>query len=184
MTVLDCGNSGTTMRLLGGLLAGQEFFTVLTGDDSLVGRPMRRVIEPLQRMGAEIYGRQDNQFPPLAIKGKSLQGIDITSYRQCPGQSALLLAALLPGGNTVISEADPTRDHSVKGCWTAMGLTCQCGGQIRLVPGMGIIPPGVFGAGRHFLGTYFLVLASIVPGAELLIRVWVSTRPGMGSWLH
>lgn len=169
--VLDCGNSGTTMRLLGGLLAGQEFFTVLTGDDSLVGRPMKRVIEPLQRMGAEIYGRQDNQFPPLAIRGKSLQGIRYQpAIASAQVKSALLLAGLTAGGNTVISEANPTRDHSER-MLAAMGADLSIAeGQIRLVPGRELSPQEFLVPGDISSAAYFLVLASIVPGAELLIR--------------
>lgn len=169
--VLDCGNSGTTMRLLGGLLAAQEFFTVLTGDDSLVGRPMRRVIEPLQEMGAEIYGRQDNQFPPLAIRGKSLQGIRYQpAIASAQVKSALLLAGLTARGNTVINEANPTRDHSER-MLAAMGAELSTvEGQIRLVPGRELSPLEFLVPGDISSAAYFLVLASIVPGAELLIR--------------
>lgn len=169
--VLDCGNSGTTMRLLGGLLAAQEFFTVLTGDDSLVGRPMKRVIEPLQEMGAEIYGRQDNQFPPLAIRGKSLQGIRYQpAIASAQVKSALLLAGLTARGNTVINEANPTRDHSER-MLAAMGAELSTvEGQIRLVPGRELSPLEFLVPGDISSAAYFLVLASIVPGAELLIR--------------
>lgn len=169
--VLDCGNSGTTMRLLSGLLAAQEFFTVLTGDDSLVGRPMKRVIEPLQEMGAEIYGRQDNQFPPLAIRGKSLQGIRYQpAIASAQVKSALLLAGLTARGNTVINEANPTRDHSER-MLAAMGAELSTvEGQIRLVPGRELSPLEFLVPGDISSAAYFLVLASIVPGAELLIR--------------
>jgi 3-phosphoshikimate 1-carboxyvinyltransferase len=73
--IIDCGNSGTTIRLLSGVLAGNPFFSVLTGDESLRIRPMARVINPLQQMGAEIMARAENKYPPLAIKGKKLQSI-------------------------------------------------------------------------------------------------------------
>ncbi len=74
--ILNCENSGTTMRLLAGLLSAQGFYSVLSGDSSLRRRPMRRVISPLERMGARIFGRENGQFPPLSIIGSNLKGID------------------------------------------------------------------------------------------------------------
>ncbi|HZG69282.1 MAG TPA: 3-phosphoshikimate 1-carboxyvinyltransferase, partial [Herpetosiphonaceae bacterium] len=97
--VLDCGNSGTTLRLLTGLLAGQDFFAVLTGDDSLRSRPMSRVVEPLRVLGAQIEGRQNGSRAPLAICGTRLRGgeyeLPIASAQV---KSALLLAALTGEG--------------------------------------------------------------------------------------
>ena len=110
---LDCRNSGTTMRLLAGLLAAQPFLSVLTGDASLRSRPMARVIDPLRMMGARIAGRDGNRLAPLAISGDSLHGI---RYQMpvASGQvkSAVLLAGLYADGETTVEEPGPTRDHT------------------------------------------------------------------------
>jgi len=112
-SVLDCRNSGTTIRLLAGLLAAQPFFSVLTGDASLRRRPMDRVIEPLRRMGAHIGGRDGGRRAPLAIAGAALTGL---RYRMpvasAQVKSALLLAGLYAEGETSIQEPGPTRDHT------------------------------------------------------------------------
>ncbi len=109
---LDAGNSGTTMRLLAGILAGQRFDSTLTGDSSLRQRPMRRVIEPLERMGARIQARQAN-FAPLDIKGTALKPIQYTlPVASAQVKSAVLLAGLFAEGQTSIEEPVPTRDHT------------------------------------------------------------------------
>jgi 3-phosphoshikimate 1-carboxyvinyltransferase len=115
---LDCGNSGTTMRLFCGLLAGRPFVSTLTGDRSLSRRPMARVATPLRRMGAAIDGRQDaarpgDLFPPLTVRGGVLQGIAYElPVASAQIKSALLLAGLQARGRTVISEPGLSRDHS------------------------------------------------------------------------
>lgn len=110
--VLDAGNSGSTIRMLSGLLAGHPFSSVITGDESLRRRPMRRIIEPLERMGASIRAR-DGNFPPLEIQGGRLQGME---YRlpvaSAQVKSAVLLAGLLAEGETILTEPVPTRDHT------------------------------------------------------------------------
>ena len=110
---LDCRNSGTTMRLLAGLLAPQPFFSVLTGDASLRSRPMGRVVEPLRLMGAEVWGRQGGSLAPLAVQGRPLRGIH---YRlpmaSAQVKSALLLAGLYAEGETTLVEPAPSRDHT------------------------------------------------------------------------
>ena len=112
--VIDVGNSGTLMRLLTGVLApapGRLFF--LTGDSSIVHRPMARVIDPLSAMGASILGRHENQFAPLLIQGRTLQGITISmSTPSAQVKSALILAGLSADGETVIIESEPTRAHT------------------------------------------------------------------------
>lgn len=169
--VLDCGNSGTTMRLLSGLLSGQNFFTVLAGDDSLSRRPMSRVIEPLQLMGAEIIGRAGNRYPPLAIKGMSLKGISyIPDVASAQVKSAILLAGLTGNGDTLIREKIPTRDHSER-MLAAMGADLSIDdGEIKLVPGRELAAQDFLVPGDISSAAFFLVLASIVPGSELLIR--------------
>ena len=118
---LDCGNSGTSMRLLCGLLAGRPFVSTLTGDRSLSRRPMARVATPLRRMGATIDGRQDpsqgshsnDLFPPLTVRGGALRGIEYQlPVASAQLKSALILAGLQASGRTVISEPGLSRDHS------------------------------------------------------------------------
>jgi 3-phosphoshikimate 1-carboxyvinyltransferase len=109
---LDAGNSGSTIRMLSGLLAGQPFRTVLTGDESLQRRPMRRIMEPLGQMGAHITGRE-GEFPPLMIDGRPLQGIDYElPVPSSQVKSAVLLAGLLANGETTVVEPVETRDHT------------------------------------------------------------------------
>jgi len=111
--IIDCGNSGTTIRLIAGVLAGNPFFSVLTGDESLRIRPMARVINPLQQMGAEIMARAENKYPPLAIRGKKLQSIQYKMpVASAQVKSAILLAGLYADGETVIAEPAKSRDHT------------------------------------------------------------------------
>lgn len=108
---LDAGNSGTTMRLLAGVLVGQAFESTLTGDDSLRRRPMRRVVEPLRQMGAQIHARDDN-FAPLAIRAGNLRPLDHTTpVASAQVKSAILLAGLYADGSTSVREPVRTRDH-------------------------------------------------------------------------
>jgi len=107
------GNSGTTMRLLSGLLAGQPFFSILTGDASLRQRPMKRVLEPLQQMGAHISGRDHDRFAPLAFQGGPLKPIDNTmKVGSAQVKSAILLVAFYAEGQTVIREPASSREHT------------------------------------------------------------------------
>jgi 3-phosphoshikimate 1-carboxyvinyltransferase len=110
---IDCGNSGTTMRLLAGLLAGQTFESVLVGDASLSRRPMDRVIEPLRKMGANIAAEGPEQTPPLRIHGGSLKGIHYKSpVNSAQVKSAILLAGLFAKGKTTVDESANTRNHT------------------------------------------------------------------------
>lgn len=111
--VLDTGNSGTTTRLMLGLLASSTFHSVIAGDESIAKRPMKRIINPLREMGADIRGRQDGQFTPLAIQGTQLKAIEYTlPVASAQVKSAILLAALKAEGKTVVTEPVPTRDHT------------------------------------------------------------------------
>src|SRR5690349_21343721 len=109
---LDAGNSGTTMRLLAGILAGQQFTSKLTGDASLQKRPMKRVVNPLREMGADIRARDDN-FAPLEIHGARLHAIDFQMpMASAQVKSAVLLAGLFADGVTAVAEPARTRDHT------------------------------------------------------------------------
>ena len=113
--VLDAGNSGTTMRLISGLLSTQPFFSVLTGDDSLRSRPMGRIISPLKQMGANINGRDGNTKAPFAIQGSLLQGIEYTMpVASAQLKSCLILAAINSIGETVLHQPALSRDHTEK----------------------------------------------------------------------
>ncbi len=121
-TVLDCGNSGTTIRLLAGLLAGQPFTSTLTGDDSLRRRPMRRVVEPLRRLGAHIEGADGGQRAPLTIHGRPLHGGEIElPIASAQVKSALLLAGLLADGPVTLTGRLDSRDHTER-MLRAMGI--------------------------------------------------------------
>ncbi len=111
--VIDCGNSGTTMRLISGLLAGNLFLSILTGDDSLKQRPMARVINPLEQMGALISARGGDKYPPLAIRGTALKSIHYTMpIASAQVKSCIILASLYADGTTMIIEPQRSRDHT------------------------------------------------------------------------
>ena len=178
---LDMGNSGTAMRLMAGILAGQTFDTVLVGDASLSKRPMRRVTDPLAAMGARIEAAAGGR-PPLAIRGGVLTGID---YRlpmaSAQVKSALLLAGLYAGGRTRVAEPAPSRDHTermLRGFGYAVtredGWVGVDGGG-RLVATRLAVPADLSSA------AFFLVGASIATGSELtLSHVGVNpTRTGV-----
>jgi 3-phosphoshikimate 1-carboxyvinyltransferase len=127
--VLNAGNSATTMRLLSGILAAQSFISIITGDVSLRTRPMKRLIEPLQLMGAEIYGRCNNSLAPLVIRGKKLHSISYSlPVPSAQIKSAILLASLFATGQTTIEQPQISRDHTER-------LLKQMGVEIRLNKG-------------------------------------------------
>lgn len=168
---LDCGNAGTGMRLLAGLLAGQGFDSILVGDTSLSKRPMRRVIEPLTRMGAHIESA-DGGLPPIRINfKKDLQAIDYEiPVASAQVKSAVLLAGLYAQGETVLREPHPTRDYTERMLATfgwpieySPGLAKLSGGH-RLV-GTEIQVPADFSS-----AAFFLVAGSLIPGSELLLK--------------
>ena len=110
--VLDAGNSGTTMRLLAGVLAAQLFTAELDGDESLRRRPMDRLADPLRRMGAHV-GAREGRYPPLRIMGAELRGVTYeVPVASAQVKSAVLLAGILGGGETTVIEPTPTRDHT------------------------------------------------------------------------
>lgn len=111
--VLDTGNSGTTTRLMLGMLAGTDFHSVMAGDESIARRPMKRIVEPLRLMGADIRGRKNGHFTPLAVQGTKLHAIDYEMpVASAQVKSAILLAALSAEGTTTIHEPVPSRDHT------------------------------------------------------------------------
>lgn len=169
--VLDCGNSGTTMRLMTGLLSGQKFFSVLTGDQYLRRRPMRRVVEPLSTMGAQIDGRDGGERAPLAIRGSRLNGVEYTSpVASAQVKSALLLAGLYAEGETTVREPHLSRDHSER-MLAGFGANVQpFAGGVTLIPGNDLTGRDLTVPGDISSAAFFLVAGLIVPGSELLIR--------------
>lgn len=169
--VLDCGNSGTTMRLMTGLLAGQKFFSVLTGDRFLRKRPMKRVVAPLTTMGARILGRLGGEYAPLAIQGQALKGVTHHSaVASAQVKSALLLAGLYAEGPTTIYEPHLSRDHSERMLtWFGADVRPFPGG-VTLMPGPRLLGREVVVPGDISSAAFFMVAALIVPGSELLIK--------------
>jgi 3-phosphoshikimate 1-carboxyvinyltransferase len=168
---IDCGNAGTGMRLLTGLLAAQAFDTTLIGDESLSRRPMRRVIEPLSKMGARIAAAGGG-LPPLRISGGAqLQGIHyMLPVASAQVKSALLLAGLYARGETRVTEPHPTRDYTERMLhafgWPiefSQGRACLEGGHRLRATDVAV--PADFSS-----AAFFLVAASIVPGSELTLR--------------
>jgi 3-phosphoshikimate 1-carboxyvinyltransferase len=168
---LDCGNSGTSMRLLAGLLAPQPFDCELTGDASLCRRPMRRVADPLSAMGARI-DTADGGRPPLRLRGNpNLHGIDyVMPVASAQVKSALLLAGLYASGATRVTEPAPTRDHTER-MLAAFGYSVQREGATATVRGGGTlratdlaVPADISSA------AFFMVGASIAPGSDVTLR--------------
>ena len=147
---LDAENSGSTMRMLSGVLAGQKFTSTITGDSSLRKRPMRRVAEPLRQMGAEIRGR-DGDLAPLEIRGGNLRAIDYAlPVPSAQVKSAVLLAGLYADGVTAVRESVRTRDHTELAL-REFGATVETAkDSIRIQPRPKLIARAADGAGRSF----------------------------------
>jgi len=181
-TPLDLGNSGTSIRLLSGLLAGQPFDSVLTGDQSLCGRPMGRVIEPLTLMGARIDAAEGGR-PPLRIAGgRELRGIHYDlPMASAQVKSCVLLAGLYSSGRTSVTEPAPTRDHTER-MLRGFGYDVQNeGGVISLQGGGRLLAADIDVPADISSAAFFLVAASIAPGSDLLLtHVGVNpTRTGV-----
>ena len=170
---IDCGNSGTGIRLLAGLLAGQDFFSVLTGDESIRRRPMGRVVKPLREMGAVIAGRKGGELAPLAITGSGLHGIDYcSSVASAQIKSSLLLAGLFAQGRTRYREPRLSRDHTER-MFQFFGIPLRREEGALVLDGrpsvgwrgVDVTVPGDFSA-----AAFFLVGATIVPGSDVTIR--------------
>ena len=172
--VLDLGNSGTGMRLLAGLLAGQDFFSVLTGDQYLTKRPMSRIVEPLRAMGAVIEGRSGGKYAPLAIRGagRNVKPLSFPSpVASAQVKSAVILCGLYADGVTTVIEPRKSRDHTERmlrffgAAVTEDGLQVSVRGKQTLkARGAVEIPADISSA------AFFMVAACTVPGSDLLIR--------------
>lgn len=181
---LDCGNAGTGMRLLAGVLAGQAFDSMLMGDASLSQRPMRRVIDPLAGMGARIDS-EPGGLPPLRIRGGcELRGIDYAlPVASAQVKSAILLAGLYARSETVVREPHPTRDYTER-------MLAAFGWPVSFAPGIVRLQGGHTLRATHIQvpadfssAAFFLVAASLIPGSELRLKA-VGMNPRRIGLLH
>lgn len=182
--VLDCGNSGTAMRLLCGVLAGQAFDSTLTGDASLSKRPMRRVTAPLLSMGANIETAAGGT-PPLRVRGgQSLRGIAYVSpIASAQVKSAVLLAGLYADGDTSVAEPHPTRDYTER-MLAAFGCPVEFApGRARLPGGQSLQAIDIDVPSDFSSAAFFVVAATLVPGSELVLRN-VGMNPRRTGLLH
>lgn len=170
-TVLDVGNSGTTTRLISGILAGQTFETVLDGDESIRSRPMKRIIEPLSMMGADITSLQGNNCAPLRIAGAPLHGIHYHSkVASAQVKSCVLLAGLYADGPTSVTEPSLSRNHTEL-MLRGFGANVICEGKTASIlpepelTGQKIAVPGDISS-----AAYFIAAGLIVPGSEILVK--------------
>ncbi len=169
--VLYTGNSGTTTRLMLGILAGTNLHTVMTGDASIGNRPMRRVADPLRLMGAKIAGRANGQFTPLAIQGTQLKAIDYTMpVASAQVKSAILFAGLGADGTTIVRENEVSRDHTER-------MLKQFGGSVTVDNGVVSIEGGQQLTGTHVnvpgdisSAAFFLVAGAIVQNSEITLK--------------
>lgn len=180
--VLDCGNSGTTLRLLAGPLAAQPFLAVLAGDASLHRRPVERVIEPLRRMGARLWGRDHDRFPPLVVQGGPLRPIEVAlPVASAQVASCVLLAGLFADGLTVVEVPGPARDHTER-MLGAFGIeplveARPAGGRRVAVRGPARLSACTFRvAGDFSAAAFFLAAAAATPGSRVTAR-GVSLNP-------
>ena len=173
--ILDCGNSGTTMRLLLGLLAGKKGKNfILKGDKSLTERPMGRVCKPLRLMGGELFGRENGNKAPISVNGKSLKGCVIgTPVASAQVKSAILLAGLTASGSTSVIEPASSRDHTER-MLEAFGANIKIRGELgrnivissgRELQGQEIVIPGDISS-----ASFWMIAASIIPNSNITIK--------------
>ncbi|MFS0822963.1 3-phosphoshikimate 1-carboxyvinyltransferase [Bacillus sp. 1P02SD] len=169
--VLDTGNSGTTTRLMVGLLSGVPIHTCMIGDESIAKRPMKRVTEPLRQMGAKIDGREDGNFTPLAIRGGSLEGINyISPVASAQVKSSILLAGLNATGTTSVTEPHKSRDHTER-MLRAFGCEVEEDGLIvKLKGGQKLTGTNIEVPGDISSAAFFLVAGAIVPNSRITLK--------------
>ena len=170
-TILSASQSGTTMRLMSGLLAGQDFMTVLTGDRGLLSRPMDRVIEPLREMGATILGRKNDTLAPLAIRGGHLHGMDYkTKVASAQVKSCILLAGLYADSQTTVNEPAYSRDHTEL-MMAAMGVKVGVKGHsISVTPPKDMTCVDINVPGDFSSAAFWIAAAVIHPNAKITLR--------------
>ena len=170
-TVLDAGNSGTTTRLMLGLLAGAPFHSVVIGDESIARRPMKRIVEPLRQMGADIRGRQNGHFTPLAIQGNQLSAITYKlPVASAQVKSAILLAALQANGTTIIEEPGATRDHTEIMLRQFGAQVVKTGNKIEVAGGQALSARHVNVPGDISSAAFLIGAALVTSGSEITLR--------------
>lgn len=168
---LYLGNSGTSMRLLLGVLAGQRFEAVLAGDPSLSARPMRRVTDPLKKMGAQIKGKENGNFAPLTIRGGKLRGIDFDNkLSSAQVKSALLFAGMCAEGRTIVREAIPSRDHTERFLEASGAHFQKVGSHLIIEKTEMLLPLKARIAGDISSAAFFIVGAAMTLGSEITIE--------------
>lgn len=169
--LLDVGNSGTTIRLLLGILAGRPFFSTLIGDHSIGKRPMTRVTEPLRSMGAQIDGRKDGEFTPLSIRGGHLNPIHYKMpVASAQVKSALILAGLQAEGETTIIEKAESRDHTERMIRKFGGDVQKNDHTITVKGGQNLIASDILVPGDISSAAFFLVAGAIIPDSEIVLK--------------
>lgn len=182
-SVLNVGNSGTTLRILSGILAGQSFTSLLDGDASIRKRPMKRIIEPLTLMGAEFEAREDN-FVPMKIRGRPLKGIDyINPIPSAQVKSALLLAGLLAEGKTLISEPIKSRDHTER-MLEFLGADIVVSDNSSAVIGKRSFEGGKIEVPGDFSSAAYLIGAALIVGDSEIIIKNVGVNPTRSGFLE
>ncbi len=168
--VIDCGNSGTSLRLLTGVLSGIPGLSVLTGDASLRRRPVRRVIEPLRRMGANLQAREGDRLPPVVVRGGALHGArHVLPVASAQVKSALLLAGLFAEGETVVVEPEKSRDHTER-MLQGMGVPVRVSGLEVAVSAARPRGGRVDVPGDISSAAFFLCAAAALPGSAITVR--------------
>jgi 3-phosphoshikimate 1-carboxyvinyltransferase len=168
---IDCGNSGTAMRLLSGVLSGRPFASRLDGDSSLRQRPMQRVIDPLRRMGAKIRSREEKGLAPLEIHGDKLHGIDYKmAVASAQVKSAILLAGLQAGGVTTVEEPQSSRNHTELMIRGFGGETQIVARSVSVAGGQRLFGREVRIPGDISSAAFFLVAAATIPDSEITVR--------------
>ncbi|WP_435798968.1 3-phosphoshikimate 1-carboxyvinyltransferase [Peribacillus asahii] len=169
--VLDVGNSGTTIRLMMGILAGQNFSATLAGDYSIAKRTMKRVVEPLREMGAAIDGRNNGEFTPLHIRGGSLKPIRYKlPVASAQVKSAILLAGLQAEGETVVIEPEETRDHTERMIRQFGGQVVKEGKEIKVQGNQVLTGTEIYVPGDISSAAFFMVAAAITPNSEVVLK--------------
>ncbi|HEX3015072.1 MAG TPA: 3-phosphoshikimate 1-carboxyvinyltransferase [Desulfobacteria bacterium] len=169
-TILDVGNSGTTMRLMLGILAGQPFSTVLTGDASIVKRPMARVTAPLRQMGANIIGRKEGNLAPLAIRGGELKPINFVSpVASAQVKSAVLLAGMFAAGSTSVEEPFVSRDHTERMLQAFGARIERQGTKVTIQAEPRLTPLNINVPGDISSAAFLMVAASICQAGEVIL---------------
>lgn len=169
--VLDVGNSGTSIRLLLGLLSTLPFSLTFTGDESIAKRPMKRVVSPLRQMGARISGRDDANLVPLTVEGATLKGIEYElPVASAQVKSAILLAGLQADGETTVIEKERTRDHTEKMIQSFGGKVSVDGMRITVKGGQTLKGGNITVPGDISSAAFWLAAGAIVPGSEITIE--------------